>query len=106
MIGPHGQKRPADTLANALLVARLMAGEAEEEYVDTARRAAARTGGQARAAALTPERRSEIALHAANARNRGVADMHGKRLRYRDLIADNGRPKGHAKSPRSRQWAP
>ena len=35
MIGPHGEKRPADTAANALHVARLATGEAEETCVDT-----------------------------------------------------------------------
>ena len=39
-IGPQGQKRPADTLANALHVARIATGEAEEEYVDPKRQAA------------------------------------------------------------------
>ena len=64
-IGPHGEKRPGDTLANALHVARLATGEAEETYVDPARQAAAKKGGKARAAALTPERRREIARKAA-----------------------------------------
>ena len=67
-IGPQGQRRPADTLANALHVARLATGEAEEQYVDPARQAAASAGGQARARALDPERRREIARNAAAAR--------------------------------------
>ena len=69
-IGPQGQKRPADTLANALHVAKLATGEAEEEYVDPVRQAAARAGGEARAAALDPERRREIARKAASSRRR------------------------------------
>ncbi len=35
--GPHGEKRPADPVANALHVAKLLTGEAEETYVDPAR---------------------------------------------------------------------
>ena len=68
-IGPRGQKRPADTLANALHVARLATGEAEETYVDPDRQAAGRKGGEARAAALDPERRRAIARKAARSRN-------------------------------------
>ena len=69
-IGPHGQKRPADTVANALHVARLLTGEAEEQYIDPAKQAGGQKGGQARAEALSPERRSEIAKKAAEARQR------------------------------------
>jgi hypothetical protein len=29
--GPRGQKRPADTVSNAILVARILAGEIEED---------------------------------------------------------------------------
>ena len=49
-IGPNGEKRPADTLANALKVARIATGEETEEYVSKTR-----NGGVARAAALTSE---------------------------------------------------
>ena len=64
-IGPHGEKRPADTLH----VAKLLTGEAEEEL---RRRGAAgeryRKGGVARAAALSPEQRREIARKGVAAR--------------------------------------
>ena len=53
IIGPQGQKRPADTLANALHVAKLVTGEAEEEYVDQERRASGSKGGTARAEDMT-----------------------------------------------------
>ena len=69
-VGPHGEKRPADTLANALHVARVLTGDAEEEYVSPARQAAARKGGEARAAALSPERRREIARKGTVSRRR------------------------------------
>lgn len=66
--GPNGEKRPADTLANALRVARIATGEAEEEYVDTAKRRAGQKGGAARAKALSAEQRREIAKQGARAR--------------------------------------
>ena len=71
MIGPNGEKRPADTLANALRVAQLLTGEVEEEYVDQTKQPGGRKGGAARAAALTPERRREIAKKGAAARGGG-----------------------------------
>ena len=33
MIGPHGEKRPADPIANAVRVMEIATGLAEEEYV-------------------------------------------------------------------------
>lgn len=32
-IGPNGEKRPADEIAAALMVAKIATGEIEEEYV-------------------------------------------------------------------------
>ena len=55
-IGPHGEKRPGNVIANAVHVAKLATGEAEEEYVDESKRA----GGRARAEALTAEERQAI----------------------------------------------
>ena len=66
--GPHGEKRPADPVANARHVARLLTGEAEEQYVDPAKQVGGQKGGQARADALTPEQRQKIAKEAAKAR--------------------------------------
>jgi hypothetical protein len=68
MIGPHGEKRPGNPIANAVHVAKLATGEAEEQYVDTAKQAAGQKGGSARAEALTPEQRQRIAKDAAAAR--------------------------------------
>ena len=68
MIGPHGEKRPGNPIANAVHVAKLATGEAEEQYVDTAKQAGGKAGGEARAAALTPEQRRLIAHRAAKAR--------------------------------------
>ena len=72
MIGPNGEKRAGDTLTNALHVARIATGEAEETYVDTAKQRSGKKGGKARAAALTPAERSRIAQAAASARYTGV----------------------------------
>ena len=70
-IGPKGQKRPADVVSNAVLVAKLATGEAQEHIVrnpDSAASKAGKKGGPARAAKLTPAQRRVIAQKAANAR--------------------------------------
>ena len=67
--GPRGQKRPADTVANAVRVARIATGEIEEDMGDSGKDKAAqslgRRGGAARREKLSPERRAEIAKAAA-----------------------------------------
>jgi hypothetical protein len=65
--GPRGEKRPADVIGAAVKVMRIATGE-EEEEIDSAKSAAAELGsrgGTARAAKMTPARRSEIARKAA-----------------------------------------
>jgi len=71
--GPRGEKRPADVVGCAVMVAKIATGEIEEELTtepqDTGpKRAAGKKGGKARADALTPERRAEIAAQGAAAR--------------------------------------
>ena len=70
--GPKGEKRPADPIANAVRKARIATGEEPEELTDDGKDKAAqslgRRGGEARAAKMTSERRSEIARKAANKR--------------------------------------
>ena len=61
--GPNGEKRPADTNACAVHVMKIATGEIEDE-LPSARRNGGLKGGPARAKALTPERRSEIARKA------------------------------------------
>ena len=66
--GPQGQKRPADVIGAAVMVGRIATGEAEDNPtpVDTSHHSrGGKKGGAARAAALTPEQRSEIAKRAA-----------------------------------------
>ncbi|HJU20125.1 MAG TPA: hypothetical protein VJ770_27040 [Stellaceae bacterium] len=70
--GLQGQKRPADTVANAIRVAKILTGEAEEDFgasgKDKAAQALGRKGGAARREKLSTERRREIARKAAAAR--------------------------------------
>lgn len=71
--GPKGEKRPADVIGNAVKIAKIATGEIED-YVpeddrkDKGAQALGRKGGKARADAMTPERRAEIARRAAEAR--------------------------------------
>ena len=72
--GPKGQRRPADVIGNAIKVAKIATGEAEEHMpaTDTGKDPAAvsmgKKGGAARARSMTPERRAEIAKKAATHR--------------------------------------
>lgn len=67
--GPKGQKRPADVIGAAIMVAKIATGEIEEtiedDGKDPAAKALGRKGGAARAKSMTPERRAEIAKKAA-----------------------------------------
>jgi hypothetical protein len=67
--GPKGQKRPADVIGNAVRVMRIATGEEEDTVVDDGKDPAAKSlgarGGKARARALSPKRRAEIAKKAA-----------------------------------------
>ena len=65
--GPNGEKRPAHTVDCAVMVAKIATGEIEEE-LPSDRRNGGLKGGGARAASLSPERRSEIAKKAASVR--------------------------------------
>jgi hypothetical protein len=70
--GPQGQKRPADTVANAIRVAKILTGEIDEDTGDSGKDKAAqalgRKGGAARREKLSPERRRQIAEKAARTR--------------------------------------
>jgi hypothetical protein len=70
--GPRGEKRPADVIGAAVKVAKIATGEIEEdidtpekEGKDPAAVSMGKRGGRARAQAMTPERRAEIAKKAA-----------------------------------------
>lgn len=71
--GPKGEKRPADVIGAAIMVAKIATGEIEEKTVSKpAKRAEAvalgRAGGKKRAENMTPEQRKEVAQKAAKAR--------------------------------------
>jgi hypothetical protein len=67
--GPRGEKRPADAIGNAIMIAKIATGEIEEGRPETTAAATlGKRGGKARAASLTPQQRSEIARVAAEAR--------------------------------------
>jgi hypothetical protein len=69
--GPKGEKRPADVIGNAVKVMRIATGEEVEELPDPGKdyaRKGGLKGGEARAKALTPKQRAEIAKAAAEAR--------------------------------------
>jgi hypothetical protein len=70
--GPKRQKRPADVIGNAILVAKIATGEVEEtkeeDGKDPAAKALGAKGGKARAEKLNRGERSRIAKVAAEAR--------------------------------------
>lgn len=67
--GPQGQKRPADAIGCAIMVAKIATGEADEEVAyATSSSEKASAGGKARAQQLLPGERSKIAKAAAEAR--------------------------------------
>lgn len=65
--GPQGQKRPADAVANAVMVARIATGEIEDDGYDGSYPKGS-AGGAARASSLSPVDRQRIAKAAAEAR--------------------------------------
>jgi hypothetical protein len=64
--GPRGEKRPADAIGRAVMVAKIATGEIEEDReLSSAAAELGRKGGKKRAENMTPERRKEIAKAAA-----------------------------------------
>ncbi len=71
--GPKGEKRPADVIGNAIKIARIATGEEAEDLLasngkDAAAVEMGKKGGAARAKAVSPGRRKEIAKKAAQTR--------------------------------------
>lgn len=70
--GPKGEKRPADSIGLAVLVAKIATGDVDDTPLPAAADVAAqergREGGKARASSLDDAARSEIAKKAAKAR--------------------------------------
>ena len=77
--GPDEEKRPADAIGCAVMVAEIATGEQEDtSYVSKNRRKSAVEGAKARRESVDAERRSEIATKAAEARwkvERKMTDM-------------------------------
>lgn len=67
MKGPKGEKRTGDSMQRGITVAKIAAGEIQEELKGPTQR---HKGGKARASALTPQRRSEIASKAAKSKKK------------------------------------
>jgi hypothetical protein len=71
--GPKSEKRPADAIGNAVMIAKIATGEIDESIPvddgkDPAAVALGRKGGKARAESMTAKKRSEIAKKAAKSR--------------------------------------
>lgn len=68
--GPRGEKRPADAIGRAVMIAKIATGEVEDEREELTSAAAqlGSKGGKKRAENMTPERRKEIARIAAEKR--------------------------------------
>ncbi len=67
--GPNGQKRPADVIGAAVVIGKIATGEIKDtSKVNTGKSRSGIAGAAARAKALTPEQRTEIAKKAASAR--------------------------------------
>jgi hypothetical protein len=64
--GPNGEKRPADVVGAAVMVAKIATGEIEEALPDN--REDKVNGGKARANSMTGKERSELASRAARIR--------------------------------------
>ena len=66
--GPRGQKRPADVVSNAVLVARIATGEEAESLPNEAAATLGRAGGRARSQNLSAARKKQIGRKAAAVR--------------------------------------
>ncbi len=68
--GPKGEKRPADVIGAAVMVAKIATGEIEDTQAapDSSAAALGRKGGVSRAEKLSPEKRRQIAQKAAKSR--------------------------------------
>lgn len=68
--GPQGQKRPADTIGCAVVVAKIATGEIDDEVDQRSvgKIRSGKAGAKARAEKLSKEQRTEIARIAAHSR--------------------------------------
>ena len=66
--GPQGQKRPADVIGCAVMVAKIATGELEPDVPMSGRMRSGKAGAKARMRNTTSQQRTEIAKKAATAR--------------------------------------
>jgi hypothetical protein len=70
--GPQGQRPPADVNSRGAMITKIAVGEIEDKAPDDGKNKAAqelgRLGGKARAKAISPRKRKEIARKAAKSR--------------------------------------
>ncbi len=67
--GPQGQKRPADPIDIAIVVAKITTGEAADDTEQLSRQVRSlKAGGKARAVKLSRDECAQIAAHGANTR--------------------------------------
>lgn len=67
--GPNGQRRPADVIGAAVMIAKIATGETKDTTkAKTNKTKSGLAGAAARVRNLTPEQRTEIAKKAASAR--------------------------------------
>jgi hypothetical protein len=66
--GPQGQKRPADTIGCAVMVAKIATGELEPDVPMSGRMRSGRAGAKGRMDKTTAAERTDIAKKAAAAR--------------------------------------
>jgi hypothetical protein len=86
--GPNGQKRPADTNAAAVMVARIATGESEDDIMHPAKISKGVAGARARTDALSDVRRSEIARAAAVARWGNERNLTMAKMTERQILSD------------------
>ena len=65
--GPNGERRPADVIGGAIMVAQIATGEIEDNK-KSGRTKSGHAGAKARSKSLSAQKRSEIAKKAAAAR--------------------------------------
>jgi hypothetical protein len=93
--GPRGEKRPADVIGAAVMVARIATGEIEDMRTNPHAAALGNLGGakggKARAKAMTKAERSDSARHAARASERATNAFAARRTHNtRPRLLPNG----------------
>ena len=97
-IGPIGEERPADVIANAVLSMMFVTGEAGKLHVNAGQSAGGRKGDRVRGEALSAGRRSEVAKWGAKVLGHG-GHGHAVNLHCATLYARVGRPAASGQRP-------